>query len=259
MPINFHEQQNRMTYTTRIADESWLWMIKRRVDITGKVVADIGCGGGIYTKALVGLGAAHVTGVDFSTEMLKGAAENCRELDNVTFVQGDAANTGLPRDKFDIVLARALLHHLDKLDSCFKEAIRLLKHNGIFIVQDRTPQDCLLPGDENHIRGYFFEKYPKLIDIEVTRRHAANKVQMALTSNGFAILEEVQLWETRAVYDDFDALRQDLLHRTGRSILHELTDHELHNLVAFIRSKLGDRSDPIVEKDSWTLWFARKC
>lgn len=258
MPINFHDKRNRMTYTTRTADVSWLSLIKQHVGIAGKEIVDIGCGGGIYTKALASSGAAHVTGVDFSNEMLQGAARHCENLSNVTLQQGNAYNSGLPDHTFDIVLERALIHHLHDLDSCFQEAKRILKPGGgVFIIQDRTPEDCLMPGDENHIRGYFFEKYPKLIDMERSRRHEAAEVQRSLDSNGFVILKKVQLWETRSVHQDMAALNNDLAHRTGRSILHELTDHELGELIVFINSKLTNRADDaIIEKDLWTLWIA---
>lgn len=258
MPINFHDEQNRWSYTTRDADESWAALIRKYVDVSNKQVVDIGCGGGIYTKALIAMGASHVIGVDFSEEMLKGATENCKNIDNVTFLQGDAYNTNLPANEFDIVLERALIHHLQDLNACFKEANRILKKNGILIVQDRTPKDCLLPGDENHLRGYFFEKFPHLINKEISRRYDSNQVQKALESNGFRLNKEVTLWETRRVYDDFELLHKDLLLRTGRSILHELTDEELHELILFIKDKLESKKGPIVEKDSWTVWFAIK-
>ncbi|WP_019535385.1 class I SAM-dependent methyltransferase [Paenibacillus ginsengihumi] len=258
MPMNFHDKNNRMTYATRIADESWISLIKENIDISGKEAADIGCGGGIYTKALASLGASHVTGIDFSEEMLKGAAENCKALDNVSLLKGSAEHTGLPDDRFDIILERALIHHLKDLNRCFRESARILKRNGTLIIQDRTPEDCLLPGDVNHIRGYFFEKYPALASKEIARRHASDKVRESLESNGFFVSKEVQLQETRRVYHDLDSLCNEIMQRTGRSILHELTDGELRELVLFIKNKLDRSAAPIIEKDSWTLWFAVK-
>ncbi|MCM3668524.1 hypothetical protein M3181_05850 [Mesobacillus maritimus] len=52
MGINFHDGKNRHTYTTRIANDSWMEAVKKIVSIE-KVTnaADIGCGGGIYVKA----------------------------------------------------------------------------------------------------------------------------------------------------------------------------------------------------------------
>lgn len=258
MPIDFHEEKNRMTYTTRSADESWVSMIQNNVDVNGKQVVDIGCGGGIYTKSFGDIGALHVTGVDFSLEMIKGASQNCINYDNVLFVHGDAYDTKLPESKYDIVLERALIHHLDDLNSCFKEANRILKNGGVLIVQDRTPEDCLMPGNESHLRGYFFEKYPKLVDKEIARRYDSLKVRNTLESNGFRLFSERQIWEKRRIYNDVEALRQDLQGRTGRSILHELTNDELKELIRYIESKIDDCQLPIIEKDSWTMWFAIK-
>lgn len=258
MPINFHDEQNRQTYATRNADESWISLIKDTVDVSNKQIADIGCGGGIYTKALIKLGASHVVGVDFSYEMLQGAANNCKNIQNATFLKGDAYQSNLPANEIDIVLERALIHHLNDLDACFKEAYRIIKDGGVVIVQDRTPEDCLLPGDENHIRGYFFERFPQLIDREISRRYDSGLVQQALESNGFRLVKTVSLWETRRVYNDYEELKRDLLLRTGRSILHELTDVELQELISFIGGKLKDSQPPIIEKDSWTIWFAIK-
>lgn len=258
MPINFHDQQNTQTYASRNADESWISFIKDNVDVANKQISDIGCGGGIYTRALVEMGASHVIGVDFSKEMLKGAAIHCNNIQNATFLQGEAYQTNLPANKMDIILERALIHHLDDLNACFKEAFRILKQGGTIIVQDRTPKDCLLPGDENHIRGYFFEKFPRLMDKEISRRYESGQVESALESNGFRITKTGSLWETRCVYQDVEELKHDLLLRTGRSILHELTDAELHELVTFIYEKIKGSPPKIIEKDSWTIWFAIK-
>lgn len=258
MPINFHDEQNRHTYAARTVNESWKSFIENTIDVGQKRVADIGCGGGIYTKAFIEMGASHVIGVDFSEEMLRGAANNCKDIQNATFVKGDAYQTNLPANERDIVLERALIHHLSDLDACFREASRILKAGGTFIVQDRTPEDCLLPGDENHLRGYFFEKFPRLIQMETTRRHNADQVQQALASSGFRLDKTASLWETRRIYGSLEELTDDLLQRTGRSLLHELNDTELQELVAFIKEKLGATQRPIIEKDAWTVWFAIK-
>ena len=142
-------------------------------------------------------------------------------------------------------------------NDCFNEANRLLKKNGILVVQDRTPEDCLLPGDESHLRGYFFELYPHLRNKDISRRYSAQDMKLALESAGFQLEKTVKLWETRRHYSNLDSLQKDLLLRTGRSILHELTDEELNRLAKFIESKLQHQSS-IIEKDRWTVWFARK-
>ncbi|MDP4145319.1 MAG: class I SAM-dependent methyltransferase [Bacillota bacterium] len=259
MAIDFQDGKNRCLYAARKADRDWKALIKEYVQVEGKDVLDLGCGGGIYSQALSELGAKSVTAMDYSSEMLKGAKDNCKDYSNISFAQGDAYDTGLKDSSFDIVLQRALIHHIVHLEKCFKEAARILKPDGIFIVQDRTPKDCLIAGDVNHIRGYFFEKFPKLAQKETDRRHKGETVQYKLSKAGLRLIEEIKFWEIRKEYSNFEELAEDLKNRTGRSILFELTDDELNELVAYIWSKLKDRdSQEIKESDRWSIWIAKK-
>lgn len=59
---------------------------------------------GIYSKALAEMEVASVTGVDFSEEILKGARENCKEYPNISFKQGNALNTGLESNDYNLIL-----------------------------------------------------------------------------------------------------------------------------------------------------------
>ena len=126
MGIDFHNDKNSHTYTTRKADDSWVKVIKDLVQFDKISNAlDVGCGGGIYTKALSELGVLDVTGVDFSEAILKGARENCEEYQNITFKQGDALHTGLESNAYNLLLERALIHHITDLQTCFEEAYRV--------------------------------------------------------------------------------------------------------------------------------------
>ena len=258
MGIDFHNEKNRHTYSTREADDSWVKVITDLVQFDNISKAlDIGCGGGIYSKALSDLGALNVTGVDFSEAILKGAREDCKEYQNISFKQGDALQTGLESNEYNLLLERALIHHITDLPKCFEEAHRLLTDKGIYIVQDRTPEDCLLKGNEHHIRGYFFEQFPQLIEKEKKRRYDSQFVVQTLSEAGFREIEEVKLWETRKVYQTKAQLLKDLSERTGRSILHELDDAELNELIHYIDQAISTEHN-IVERDRWTIWKAVK-
>lgn len=255
MAIDFHSRANRGTYATRQADTGWKEAIRRIVDPSGKRVADIGCGGGIYSQAWHELGATAVTGVDFSQAMVDAAREHAAGLAGISFRQGEAAATGLPTASADIVFQRALIHHLKDYGPCFTEAHRVLAPGGILIVQDRTPDDVQSPGSPEHLRGYFFECFPRLLAVETGRRPTDAAVRNALGATGFAKVEMTVLWEIRKVHHDWQELKQDLAKRTGRSILHDLNDKELAELIACIEARLPS-DGPIVEKDRWTLWSA---
>ncbi len=264
MPIDFHASENRLSYASRQADSSWKTAIQDIVVVTGKRVLDIGCGGGIYAKALAEIGATSVTGVDFSQEMIQAARENCSGYANIDFVRGDALSTGLIAERYDLILERALIHHLapGDLRTCFVEAFRLLRPGGMLIVQDRTPEDCLLPGSKTNIRGYFFSRYPRLIGQEIARRPKSEVVLQTLQQVGFHQAQERKLWEIRNIYANLDALSAELLARTGRSILYELTDDELRDLITDItyieEQGKDDDGAEIVEQDCWTIWSAVK-
>jgi ubiquinone/menaquinone biosynthesis C-methylase UbiE len=255
MAIDFHSKANRGTYAGRRADAGWIEAIRRIVDPADKRVADIGCGGGIYSLAWHEIGAHAVTGVDFSEQMVAAAREQAAGLSTVSFQQGEAAATGLPAAATDIVFQRALIHHLPSYEPCFAEARRVLVPGGTLIVQDRTPADVQLPGSTEHIRGYFFECFPRLTTIEAARRPTDAAVRSALQATGFGKIQSFSLWEVRRTHENRERLRQDLAARTGRSILHDLGDSELEELILHIEARMPPRG-PIVEKDRWTLWSA---
>ncbi|MFW8565435.1 class I SAM-dependent methyltransferase [Orrella sp. 11846] len=255
MPINFHDESNRHMYTGRQADQSWFDAMRALVDARGKTVVDIGCGGGIYSVAWAMMGARQVIGVDFSEVMLTTARETLNAMTQLQFVYGKADETGLPNNSADIVYSRALLHHLDEVDGCAKEAWRLLKPGGAVIFQERTPQDLSHLGSPAHLRGYVFDVFPHLMKIEEARRPEKETVIEALRNAGFEDVRTVELEETRRIYVHFEELAQDLRARKGRSILHALNDDELEILIEHIRASLNNE-EPIIEKDRWTLWHA---
>lgn len=187
--------------------------------------------------------------------MISAATEMALDLDNVSYKLANALDTGLDNQIADIVFERALIHHISDLPACLAEAFRLLKPGGMYLIQDRTPEDVRVPASSTHIRGYYFECFPKLHDIEEKRRFCLESVTNELKKQGFSKIETHSLWETRHVYSHFSELKADLLDRKGRSILHELNEKEIIDLITYIQSKIPVNTH-IIEKDRWTLWSA---
>jgi SAM-dependent methyltransferase len=103
-------------------------------------VADIGCGIGTVACWMAGqVGqAGHVVGVDASAAQLAVAREhaNLAGLDNMTFIEGSAYDTGLERATFDLVCCRLLLIHLAAPAEAIREMCALLKPGGVLVCED---------------------------------------------------------------------------------------------------------------------------
>lgn len=255
--MDFHSSHIEGSYATRDADASWANAMLAIVDPTDLRVADIGCGGGIYSRAWRSLGAASVVGDDFSSQMIADARKASAGASSISFWCADATNTGLPDGSVDIVFQRALIHHLPDLPAGFSEAFRILAPNGTLIVQDRTYEDVLQPASPQHLRGYFFEIFPRLLHLEKERRPATEDVTTALLQAGLQRANTVSVAEVRRMYLSLTELQDDLHARIGCSILHALTDTELEQLIDAIRIGVGE-TWPITEQDYWTIWTARK-
>ena len=256
MPIDFSAAANRRSYSGREADGSWRDAVRGLVDPLGATVVDIGCGGGTYLRAWSELGAARVVGVDSSAPLLESARADHGHLPGTEFHLGDAAATGLPGGTADVVFERALVHHIADLEPVVAEARRLLRPGGTYLVQDRTPDDVAVPGSAEHPRGWLFEIFPPLLDVERGRRHTTTAVTSALQRGGLTDVTTTSLWEVRRRYPSRDEYLSEIGTRTGRSILHELDDDELDHLVDELRRRLPD--GPLDERDRWTIWSARR-
>lgn len=257
MPIDFSSPANRNAYALRTADVSWKETMTGLIDPAGLRIADVGCGGGIYSTSWLELGAESVTGIDSSPQMIEDAITRADEHPDLRFTVAEAAATGIPDGSVDLVFQRALVHHLADLQPVFAEAWRIVAPGGRLMIQDRTMGDVQRPGSPQHLRGYFFERYPRLVDAEAARRPQADSISAALRAAGFVDVDTASVPERRRAYASFDELAGDLMARTGRSILHELNDDELRDLVDFIGQKIGTING-IDEIDHWTIWMATK-
>jgi hypothetical protein len=155
-----------------------------------------------------------------------------------------------------VVFERALVHHVSDLDAVAVEAARLLRVGGTLLIQDRTPDDVAQPGSVDSPRGFLFEVFPRLLAVENGRRPTTGALIASLTSAGLAQVTTTELWEARRRYADRDDYLAEIAQRTGRSILHELDDAELGQLVDELRQRLP--AGPLVERDRWTVWCAER-
>jgi len=99
--------------------------------VEGARVLDVGTGTGIATHALgMAVGPTGlIVGMDLSMAMIRKAKEV-----NTCVVRGDCHALPFLHHAFDYVFAFAVVPHLDNISRFFKQAARVLAHNGQLII-----------------------------------------------------------------------------------------------------------------------------
>jgi len=111
-------------------------------------VLDIGCGAGNYDVKLLQKVRSNldVTLVDLSLPMLERAKERVGVLTTgaVHLIKGDFRQADLFEEKFDVIIATAVLHHLrddQDWETAFRKLFKLLKSGGSVWIFDLIEQN----------------------------------------------------------------------------------------------------------------------
>lgn len=111
-------------------------------NIKDKVVADLGCGTGFVSLALVNE-ASIVFSVDNSSNMLRNLKVNASEKNykNLYLIKSSLDNLTLFDESVDIIFINMALHHIKDAKKAISEMHRVLKKDGSVIISDVTEHD----------------------------------------------------------------------------------------------------------------------
>lgn len=102
-------------------------------DFSGKLL-DVPVGTAVFTqRKWSSLKNAHITCLDYSTDMLEQAKRRLDGKAHINFIQGDVGNLQMDNESFDIVLSMNGFHAFPDKQKAFRETFRVLKSGGDFI------------------------------------------------------------------------------------------------------------------------------
>ena len=102
-------------------------------DFSGKLL-DVPVGTAVFTQRKWStLKNAHITCLDYSTDMLEQAKRRLDGQAHINFIQGDVGNLQMDDESFDVVLSMNSFHAFPDKQKAFSETFRVLKSGGDFI------------------------------------------------------------------------------------------------------------------------------
>ena len=115
------------------------WLLKLlNIDIKGKIMLEAGCGAGYSIEIISNFySPMEYFAFDLSDKMVK---KTCGQIKKnklpVKVFQGDITEIPFKSNKFDVVLIFTVLHHVPNWREALKEIYRVLKPNGIFLINE---------------------------------------------------------------------------------------------------------------------------
>jgi len=141
------------SYENTVVDSMDLALLDRIVTVpwaTMSRVVDLGCGTGRTASWLRAKGVARIDGVDVTPEMLDVArAKSLHER----LIEGDVRSTGLDGDVYDLVVCCLVDEHLPEVTGLYREARRLLRADGTFVLVGFHPYFIMSAGMPTHFDG----------------------------------------------------------------------------------------------------------
>ena len=138
------------SYETTVQDEMDLILFEALESVVWSAVeraADLGCGTGRTGAWLRGRGVARLDGIDITPEML-AVAHDRKIYDRLR--QADIGATGLDSGAYDAVTTCLVDEHLRDLGPLYREASRLLRRGGAFVLVGYHPYFIMASGMPTH-------------------------------------------------------------------------------------------------------------
>ena len=120
------------------------WMLDAVGEVSGRKSIDLGCGEGRFSRMLAERGAV-VTGVDLCRPFIEFAKDH--RVSDESYLVGDMEDLReVPSEEFDLAVSYVTLVDVPDMQSAVREAFRVLRRGGRFVVCNLHPMVSANPG-----------------------------------------------------------------------------------------------------------------
>jgi len=189
------------------------------VNPNARSILDVGCGAGNYTLKVLGvLPNLDATLIDLSRPMLDRAHArvSAATTGQVTTIQGDIRELDLGRERFDIIVAAAVLHHLRKDDEwsqVFSKFHQCLKPGGSIWISDLVShsvpsiQDLMWKRYGDYLTAFKGEEYRDTVLAYVDQEDTPKPLLFQCDLLRRVGFREVEILHKHAVFAAFCAIK----------------------------------------------------
>lgn len=152
--------------------------------ITGKHIADIGCGTGRHWPAIFSKQPAALTGFDVSGGMLSKLSEKYPEAH--TSLITDNLFSAFPDEFYDLIISTLTVAHIEDIEEAMLAWSRLLKPGGEIIITDFHPHTLAFGGKRTF-------KHNNAVVAVRNYVHPIYTIKEILLKNNFSLLSQEEM------------------------------------------------------------------
>ncbi|MDB4925550.1 class I SAM-dependent methyltransferase [Mucilaginibacter sp.] len=164
-------------------DESVFAELLKEVNITGKQIADIGCGTGRHWPKLLENDPASITGFDVSAGMLKRLEQKFPGAKTNQITDNFFSDTA--KSTYDIIISTLTVAHIENIEEALQAWCRILKTQGDIIITDFHPNALAFGGKRT------FQHNSNSISIQ-NFVHYVYDIEGILLQHGFHIVNKLE-------------------------------------------------------------------
>ncbi len=155
-----HKALKYDSYRPTYSKESLKYLYERNIISKKDIIADVGAGTGILTKALLDCGNK-VIAIEPNHEMRSIAFENLKNYKNFQIISATAENTTLNSNSIDAIFVGQAFHWFE-IKAFKKECYRILKEKKLVVlIWNRKQPECEMEKERQKIREKFCSIHDK--------------------------------------------------------------------------------------------------